>query len=222
MKTKKMLIILSFLMIFSGYSLLMARPPAPVPTGTTPTLYGGECLDPGTMVIGATAGYPKTSFNLYWGIGKNFDFGLQTGFTYNAGLGGNRQWIGLDVHLPLRWTLFRKARVAGGLRVSPYFMIGDGRPSVSCGADVGFLIDIALPKIFKIIVGPEVRSGFATLGGTDIAGYDGGAWVNFGIETLLAKRFFLGVVLHGGALWGTGGLGLQGVFRTNLVFGARL
>jgi hypothetical protein len=216
MNIQKMVYMLLFSAFFSG-GAVMAQTPRP--TGRTPTLYGGERINPGSMVMGFTTGYPKTSFDLYWGVSQKFDVGLQTGFTYNVRLGGNRQWLGLDVHVPLRWTLLQRAKVAGGLRVAPYFMIGDGSPSISFGADVAFLIDIALPKVFKIIVGPELRTGFATLVGTGIVGYDGGVWANLGLETFLARKFFLGIVFNGGGVWGTGGLWGEGVFRANIFFG---
>ena len=220
MKIKKMVCLIFVSAIFMAAKMSMAQ--IPVPTGSTPTLNGGERLNPGFTVLGLSAGYPKTSIDVYFGLATKFDLGIKAAVTYNHGIGGNRQGPGFDLHVPLRWTFVQKEKLAGGLRFSPYFMIGKWGPSVSFGADVAFLIDIALPKVFKIIVGPELRTGIASWTSYDISGYDGGLWANVGMETFLARRFFLGVMLQGGGLWGTGGLGGEGVLRMNLFFGGKL
>ena len=201
-----------------------AQAQVPTPTSTTPTVYGGERVTPGSFVIGGTTGFPKTSFDLYYGLAEAFDIGGHAAFTYGRRIDGDRQGVGFDLHVPFRWTLLNAGIVAGGLRASPYFMIGDGSPSVSVGADVGFMLDIALPKLFKIIVGPDIRTGFATIGrgAGRITGYDGGTWANVGIETLLFNKFHAGIIFHGGGNWGSGGLGGGGVFRANLFFAAIL
>lgn len=218
MRTARMFSIVSFVTAMAMAGAAIGE--APIPTGQTPTLYGGQRLDPKTFVIGATTGYPETSFDVYWGFTNVFDLGLQLGFTYGPRLDGDRQRLGMDFHVPLRFTLLQRNIVSGGLRVSPYLMIGESAPAVETGVDVGFLVDIALPKIFKIIVGPELRTGFASVGNINrINGYDGGTWVIAGIETLLAGRFHVGGVMHGGAQWGTGGLGVDGVFRFQICFG---
>jgi hypothetical protein len=69
-----------------------------------------------------------------------------------------------------------------------------------------------------------LRTGFATVGDGDsrIAGYDGAAWANIGLETFLARKFHVGLVFHGGGQWGSGGLGGQGIFRVNIFFGGML
>lgn len=204
----------------------VAEAQMPLPRPNTPTLFGAQRLDPGDFVLGFSTGYPKTSFNLFFGLHEAFDLGLLVGITYGDGsLGGNRQRLGMDVHVPLRWTMATRGKVALGLRISPYFMIGESRPSISFGGDLAFLIDIPLPKLFKIIVGPEVRTGFNTnSNGRDI--YDGGAWANIGIETNFLQIFYAGVIFQGGGFWGAGsGVGSSangGLFRANVFFGAEL
>jgi hypothetical protein len=100
-------------------------------------------------------------------------------------------------------------------------MIGEGSPSISFGGDVAFLIDIAAKKIFKVILGPELRSGFSTYGssGNRRSIYDGGLWLNAGIETLLSQDWFLGLMLQGGGRWAVGNdSGSDGIFRALLYF----
>ena len=193
----------------------------PTPTGKTSTLYGGERLEPKTIVLGASTGYPKTTFDAYFGLTRIFDLGIHFGITYGARLAGIRQRVGMDFHLPLRFTVIQQRSLSAGVRLAPYFMVGEGSPSISTGGDIAFLFDIALPKLFKIIVGPEVRTGFASVGDRNrIRGYDGGGWVNIGAETLLIDRIHLGWIFHGGAQWGR--LGVDGVFRAVLYVGVRL
>ncbi len=197
----------------------------PEPTVDTPTLFGAQRLDPGDFVIGLSTGFPTTSFAMFFGLHESFDIGILLGMNYgDTGLGGKRQRFGLDVHVPLRWTIAQLNAVALGLRVAPYFMIGDGSPAISMGGDVAFLIDIPLPKLFKIIVGPEIRTGFATnSNGFDI--YDGGLWVNAGVETNFLEDFYAGLIFHGGGYWGAGdfpGNSGGGLFRANIFFGMEL
>ena len=154
MKSKKIQAILLFLVVSAFTTASLAEVPMPMPTTDTSTLYGGSALAPGSFTLGATTGFPETSFDVYFGLGPIFDLGIQTGFTYGTRLGGNRQRLGLDLHVPLRWTLLRTTALAGGLRVAPYFMIGEAKPAISFGADVAFLLDIPMPKIFTLIVGP--------------------------------------------------------------------
>ncbi len=220
MRNKAAAWIIAGLLVFVGVT--DARAKMPVLSGSTPTLYGGERLEPHSIVLGATTGYPETRFDAYFGVTQIFDLGVHFGLTYGARLSGLRQRVGMDLNVPLRFTLVQAGILAFGLRVTPYFMIGEARPSVSVGGDIGFLFDIALPKLFKIIVGPEVRSGFASTGipSARVRGYDGGSWVDIGVETLFLGRFHVGGQFQGGAQWGRHGV--DGVFRTLIYFGARL
>ncbi len=244
MKSMKFKTILLVLAITVCATVAQAGVPMPMPNVETPTLKGAQSFAPGTIVIGATTGYPSTAFDVYFGISPVFDLGITLGLTYGDGNWGNwnnanwnnrgytisgiRQGVGLDLHVPLRFTLFHKGIVAGGLKVAPYFMIGDGSPSVSLGGDVGFLIDIAVPKIFKVIVGPEIRTGFASMGDKDWAGgrwtfYDGGVWLNAGLETILVDKWYLGLMFRGGGKWAAGDYsGGDGLFNALIYFGYRL
>ncbi len=54
----------SLFIVLVTVGLLGANPAnaaLPVPTGSTPSLYGAQVLEPGAFVLGATTGYPKTS-----------------------------------------------------------------------------------------------------------------------------------------------------------------
>jgi hypothetical protein len=246
MKSKKLLFLVLGLVMVVCATESQAGVPMPLPDANTPTLKGGQVLDPGSVAIGATTGYPETAFNVYFGITPVFDLGITVGLTYGDGnwgstnwnnanwnnrgntISGLRQGVGLDLNVPLRFTLFHAGIVAGGLKVTPYFMIGDGSPSVSFGADAAFMIDIAVPKIFKVIVGPELRTGIASMGDKDWAGgrwtiYDGGLWLNAGLETVLAKKWMLGLMFQGGGSWSAGDFSDgNGIFRFLLYFAYKL
>jgi hypothetical protein len=158
---------------------------------------------------------------MYFGISRVFDLGITTGITYCGKVCGLRQDVGLDVHVPLRWTLFHSGIVAGGLKFAPYFMIGQGNPSISIGGDFAFLIDIAVPKIFKVIIGPELRTGFASTGNGNNRSnfYDGAMVLNFGLETVLARQWFLGLMFRAGGNWAAGDRsGGGGIFNALIYF----
>jgi hypothetical protein len=170
----------------------------PMPTTSTPTLYGAQVLPKGTSVLGLTTGYPQTTFDMYWGL-PSVDLGLHVGLTYGGRLSGLAQRFGMITQVPLRWTLKEGGKFALGLRFSPFLMLGESGPSFSLGGDLGVLFDIPLPKIFKLIVGPELRTAFATPGGDP--SYLGGFWVNIGIETFISREFFVGLQFRGGGSW---------------------
>jgi len=198
-----------------------ARAAPPRPTSATPTLFGAQRLDPGTAALGMTTGYPKTGTNLHVGLLERFDIAFLIGVTYGDELDGNRQNLGADFHVPLRWTPYEEKRLAFGIRIAPYFMIGESGPAFSIGGDLAFLFDIALPKVFKLILGPELRTGFATreIGNDRRTGYDGRLVMQIGLETLVAREWAFGFIFRGGAQWGTGGLSEDGVFGANVFFG---
>lgn len=201
-----------------------AKAAPPMPSRTTETIYGAQRLRPGNQVIGATTGFPESSFDFYTGLREKFDLGVHLGITYGGHLSGKRQRVGMDAHVPLRWNMLQSRKVAGALRVAPYFMLGECCPSFSFGADVAFLVDIPLPKIFKLYFGPEIRTGFATVGDDPRrrSGYDGGFWGIFGMETLLNREWFIGSNFQGGGLWGSGDLGGDGLIRALFYFGYAL
>ncbi len=241
MKFRKVHCMLFVLAIVFGTTAVQAGVPMPMPDVNTPTLKGAQTLSPGSIIIGATTGYPSTAFDVYFGMTPVFDLGVTAGLTYGDGywwgvtnwnrgrtISGLRQGVGLDLHVPLRFTLFHAGIVAGGLKVAPYLMIGQGSPSISIGGDVGFLIDIAVPKIFKVIVGPEMRTGFASVGDSDWVGgrwtfYDGAIWLNMGLETILVEKWYLGLMFKAGGQWAEGDVsGGDGIFNALLYFGYKL
>jgi hypothetical protein len=192
----------------------------PMPNNGTPTLYGAQVLPRGTSVMGLTTGYPATTFDMYWGL-PSVDLGLHVGLTYGGRLSGIAQRFGMETLVPLRWVLTESGRFALGLRVTPFLMLGETGPSFSLGGDIGVLFDIPLPKIFKLIVGPELRTAMATPGGN--VGYLGALWVNIGLETFIAREFFVGLQFKGGGDWfvdgGPGrGVGNGGLFNA-LIYG---
>ena len=176
----------------------VAAAEVPIPNTSTPTLYGAKVLPKGTSVMGLTTGYPATTFDMYWGL-PSVDLGLHVGLTYGGRLSGLAQRFGMETLVPLRWTLTERSRWAMGVRFTPFLMLGEVGPSFSLGGDIGLLWDIALPKVFKLIVGPELRTSFATPGGN--AGYLGSLLVNIGIETFIAREFFVGLIFKGGGAW---------------------
>ncbi|MGF1465416.1 MAG: hypothetical protein ACFCGT_04715 [Sandaracinaceae bacterium] len=194
-------------------------------SGRTATLFGARRLEPEAFVLGLTTGFPKTGLNLHFGLAEAFDLAVLLGVTYGrTDFDGDRQGVGFEGRVPFRWTLSAREALALGLRLTPYFMVGECCPSIATGGDLAFLVDIALRRVLKLILGPELRTGFATVGGdpTRRAGYDGGLWANFGVETLIDDLFFVGLVFHGGVLWGTGPNDVEGVFRARINAGLRL
>lgn len=192
----------------------------PMPTSATPTLYGAQVLPKGDMVLGLTTGYPATTFDMYWGL-PSVDLGLHIGLTYGGRLSGLAQRFGMEVLVPMRWMLVEQAKWAAAFKFTPVLMLGEVGPSFTLGGDLGVLFDIPLPKVFKLILGPELRTALATPGSN--AGYFGSLWINLGIETLIAREFFVGLLFKGGGAWfvdgGPGrGVGTGGMFNA-LIYG---
>ena len=106
------------------------------------------------MVLGASTGYPETRFHAIWGMGGNFDLGIQPGLTYcgDGGDDGNwlcglRQDVGLDFQVPLRWNLATMPKAAVALRVSPFFRVGPATTWEGRAAHIMRLVreDVATP-----------------------------------------------------------------------------
>jgi hypothetical protein len=210
-----------------------AEAQVPRPTPTTPGMIGGQTIGSGRMVLGASTGYPETRFHAIWGLGSNFDLGIQPGLTYAGGdrrgfrsrggsLSGLRQDLGLDFQVPLRWTLAHMPRAAVALRVSPYLRVGECCPSFSVGSLVGARFSIALPKVFSLILGPEARFGFATIGddGFRANGFDGAVYAVIGLESFFKNKWFFNLQFDGGGYFGSGGLWDDGMFNAYFGFGA--
>jgi hypothetical protein len=194
------------------------------PTGRTPTIFGAHVVDRNDFVIGFSSGWPESSFNMHFGISGVFDIGILLGVTYGRPVwDGDRQDIGFAGRIPLRWTPVHGRIAAFGVRLSPYFLAGDfrGPGSFAGGGDLALLFDIAFPRVLKLILGPEVRTGFASIDtpAGRRTGYDGAVWANFGFEALFSGHVHLGLVLNGGGYWGSGPLGRGGLFRARVNFG---
>ncbi|MBC7171379.1 MAG: hypothetical protein H5U40_03070 [Polyangiaceae bacterium] len=204
----------------------------PVPSATTPGMIGGQTISGGRMVLGASTGYPQTRFHVIWGMGGNFDLGIQPGITYTGDddrygydrgdLSGLRQDVGLDLQVPLRWTLTHMRRAAVALRVSPFFRIGEAAPAFSIGSLVGARFSIALPKVFSFIIGPEMRFAFASLGDEPYRanGFDGAAYIVFGLESFFRNKWFFNLQFDGGGYYGSEELWNDGLFNAYVGFGA--
>ncbi len=207
-----------------------AEAQVPTPNGSTPGMIGGQTIGGGQMVLGASTGYPETRFHAIWGMGGNFDLAIQPGLTYvgdNDGgrLAGLRQDVGLDFQVPLRWTLAHLGSISAvALRVSPFFRMGECCPAFSFGSLVGARFSIALPKVFSIIVGPEARLGFATIGEDDFRanGFDGAVYIVFGLESFFRNKWFFNLQFDGGGYFGSDELWDDGLFNAYFGFGALL
>jgi hypothetical protein len=217
-KAARILALVAFVAVIAPAATSSAQ----YPTGRTPTLFGAHTVDRTGVVIGFSSGWPESSFNMHFGILANFDIGVLLGVTYGRpAWDGDRQEVGFAGRLPLRWTPLHGRRAAFGIRLTPYFLIGEYGPSISGGGDVALLFDIALPRIFKIVLGPELRTGFNSFDrpGGRVTRYDGGVWGVFGFEGLFGDHVMLSIIFNGGGYWGNRPLGDGGLFRARISFG---
>jgi hypothetical protein len=170
-------------------------------------------------------GYAALRASLYLG-GAERDFGIELSApTFGRDpLPGWGQSLGIDARVPFRFLLARWSRANGSLKVGPYFHAGracwdwDGRGrrddwdrscgmrSVGLGANLGFITDIALPKLFKLIVGIEQQFGLLHLrhGDFDYRNneFAGATWVDLGLEALWRDIFFT-MIMNMGAQYGS-------------------
>lgn len=186
----------------------------PIPTAQTPGMIGGQTIGSGNFVLGASTGFPETRFHAIWGLGNNFDLGIQPGITYGGwgrGRGRNsvsslRQNVGLDMQVPLRFTVAHMQRAAVGIRVSPFFRIGESSPAISVGSLIGARFSIALPKLFTLVVGPEARFAFAHVGESGDAGFnffDGAVYAVTGLETYFKNKWYFNFQMDIGGYFGS-------------------
>jgi hypothetical protein len=91
--------------------------------------------------------------------------------------------------------------------------------SLGTGVLLGFVADIALPKLFKIIVGVEQQLGLLNLDNhrTDVAHnyFAGATWVDLGLEAFWREAIFFTLIMNIGAQYGSDSLhyGRHGLFR---------
>ena len=180
----------------------------PRPTGQTPSLTGAQVIPRGRTALGVTLGYPSLRLHAVWGVGRRFDVGLMPALTYGTRFDGYRQRLGLNVQVPLRWALAQKPNFNFGVRLMPYFRIGESSPAFSAGGNVGFRFGIAMPRIFTLVFGPEGRVGFASVGESPNRGngLDAEVMGMVGLESYFKRRWLFSLERHFGHLFGTGTL----------------
>jgi hypothetical protein len=192
----------------------VARAQVPVPTTSTPTIHGGTPID-GAAVHGEI-GYAALRAAGYFGLGRDRDIGIEASLPTFGGTGnslpGWNQNVGIDLRAPFRLKLLDAPKASGALKVGPYFHVGnicsgcDAR-SIGLGVLAGFVTDIPLPKIFKLIVGLEQQLGFVNVkadGYDGDTGFAGATWVDAGLEAFWKDIFFT-LLFNVGAQYGEGG-----------------
>jgi hypothetical protein len=184
----------------------------PIPTNDTPTLHGGTPLT--GMAVGGEIGYAALRGAFYFGKG-NWDVAIDAGiptFGNDDWLHGYNQSLGLDLRAPFRLKLAQWTKATGSFKVGPYFHVGRAcdhdcnRNAVGTGALVGFVTDITLPKLFKVIVGIEQQFGFIGLNNRnndgDYHAFAGATWFDIGLEAFWRSIFFT-MIMNVGAQYGS-------------------
>lgn len=209
----------------------------PVQTTSTPTVHGGTPMN-GTALV-AEVGYAALRGGFYSGSAqRDYGLELAAPTFGNDTLPGWGQSLGVDMRVPFRILLARWSRANGSFKVGPYFHAGRtcfgrygrrireevpgpgpdivydvdancGVRSVGLGANLGFVTDIALPKLFKIIVGIEQQLGFLNVKNRDADAssnnFAAATWLDLGLEALWRNMFFL-TIINAGAQYGSNSL----------------
>ncbi len=219
----------------------------PVPSTSTPTVHGGTPIN-GSAILGEI-GFAALRGSFYTG-GSTQDFGIELGmptFGHDE-LPGWGQSVGIDARAPFRFLLARWAKANGALKVGPYFHVGKachwddwdgwdgwnnnnfrgrrgcGTRNIGLGLNLGFVTDIALPKLFKLIVGIEQQLGLLNRKNRDanwaVNDFAGATWVTLGLEALWRKMFFT-MLINAGAQYGSNRLYYRdhGLYRHMVGFG---
>jgi hypothetical protein len=191
----------------------------PVPSTNTPTLRGGTPIV-GSAVSGEI-GFAALRTSVYFGRTGDRDVGVELSApTFgDDSLPGWGQTVGLDVRVPLRFRIVQWPRATGSFKIGPYFHAGRfcprrysgcGLRSVGIGPVLGFVTDIALPKIFKLIVGIEQQMGLLHFSRRDLGDNDykdnffaGATWVDLGLEAFWRDAFFFTMLINVGAQYGS-------------------
>jgi hypothetical protein len=191
----------------------------PIPSTATPTLHGGTPVN-GSAVLGEI-GYAALRGSFYMGDADS-DFGIELAApTFGTDpLHGWGQSIGIDVRAPFRFLVSRWPKANGSFKVGPYFHAGrpcfyrgpNGRRrgcdanDVGLGVNFGYVTDIALPKIFKLIVGVEQQMGLYHYGAGDrdysSNFFAAATWVDLGLEAFWRNMFFT-MIINVGAQYGS-------------------
>lgn len=189
-----------------------AEAQVPIPTAATPTLQGATPLN--GMAAGGQIGYAAMRGNFFLGRG-NWDFAIDAGIpTFgNDNLPGYNQSVGFDLRVPFRFKLIESGIMSGSFKVGPQFNVGRGCfgrgdcnvRNVGTGVTIGFMMDFALPKLFKVIGGIEQQFG---LTGWHADNFDrnffyGATWFDVGLEAFWRERFFFTLIMNMGAQYGS-------------------
>jgi hypothetical protein len=186
----------------------------PIPTKDTPTLHGGTPL--AGMAAGGEIGYAALRGAFYYGQG-NWDLAIDAGIPTFGGtdrLHGYNQSLGFDLRVPFRIRIVQWSIATGSFKVGPYFHVGRDcwrgadchQRALGTGALLGFVTDIALPKLFKVIVGIEQQFGFFNShnrdNGGDYNAFAGATWIDVGLEAFWRDIFFT-LIANVGAQYGS-------------------
>jgi hypothetical protein len=224
MKTSGRVVSALVIVVSAWLGTTSASAQMPIPTNDTPTLHGGTPI--AGMAVGGEIGYAALRGAFYYGRGT-WDVALDAGiptFGANDWLHGYNQSLGLDLRAPFRIRLAQWRIATGSLKVGPYFHVGradwacdrrgvdrycDGRRSIGTGALLGFVTDIALPKLFKLVVGIEQQFGMLNLhrrsNGDDYTVFAGATWIDLGLEAFWRDIFFT-MIINVGAQYGSNNL----------------
>lgn len=189
----------------------------PVPTTNTPTLYGGTPLS-GSAVAGQI-GYAALRAQFFHGRG-NWDLTVDAGVpTFGDDwLHGYNQSLGFDLRVPFRIRLANWQKATGSFKAGPLLHAGRacrGRSdcetrSVGTGALIGFVTDITLPKLFKLIVGIEQQFGLLNLryrpNDSSDNRFAGATWIDLGLEAFWRESLFFTLIANVGAQYGSNDL----------------
>lgn len=188
----------------------VASAQVPIPSASTPTLQGGTPLS--GAAVGGQIGYAALRADFFYGKG-NWDLNVSAGVpTFGGELPGYNQDLGFDLRVPFRIRIVQWAKGTGSIKVGPLFHVGrhywnDDWRAIGTGATIGFVADVALPKLFKVIMGIEQEFGLlnhyhrpSEEGHNDFAG---ATWFDIGLDAFWRESLFFTVVANVGAQYGS-------------------
>jgi hypothetical protein len=226
----------------------------PVPTTSTPTVHGGTPMGGTALVaeVGYAAlrgafytGSAQKDFGLElsaptfghdtlpgWGQSLGIDVRAPFRFLVARWARANGSFkVGPYFHAGRtcyggRWRRYRDVPgpAPGPIVYDDDFDRHCGFRSVGLGVNLGFVTDIALPKLFKLIVGIEQQLGLLNVKNRDADlssnNFAGATWVDLGLEALWRNMFFL-TLINAGAQYGSNSLYYRdhALFRQMFGFG---
>jgi hypothetical protein len=209
-----------------------------VQTTSTPTVHGGTPMN-GTALVAEVGYAALRGAFYTGSARKDFGIELSAPTFGNDSLPGWGQSLGIDLRAPFRFQVVNWARANGAFKIGPYFHAGRlcygrgwrrryydvpgpgpgvvvddfdrhcGWRAVGVGLNLGFVTDIALPKLFKLIVGIEQQLGLLNGKNRDADvhsnNFAGATWVDLGLEAFWRNMFFL-TLINAGAQYGSNSL----------------